>query len=360
MVKKKPVVTKKSSAVKKTKSAKRSPIVNKTKSSASKKSVLKKKTPAKQTKAVSKPLKSTRAATKKPIKKTAAVKKIVAKKKPVVKKAAPKKSIAKKPAAQIKSKKAAPAKIKAKPVAKAKAAAKKSVVIKKKPVTKSKKIAPTKKLSRPIKKAPVKKAVIKKPIAAKKPALKKLPQKKTPIKTKPVAENKIATQKLQPINKPVVIKKDQKKLIPQVTNKKMIATNKSTHLTSTSAINAEYMTPAHLGHFQQLLKKWKEDLMARVDKTIHHMQDEAANFADPNDRATQEEEFSLELRTRDRERKLMMKIDEAIERIEAGDYGFCTECGIGIGLERLEARPTATLCIDCKTLDEIREKQMAD
>jgi DnaK suppressor protein len=98
--------------------------------------------------------------------------------------------------------------------------------------------------------------------------------------------------------------------------------------------------------------------MHEVDRTVHHMQDDAANFPDPNDRATQESEFSLELRTRDRERRLIKKIDEALKEIESGDYGFCESCGIDIGIRRLEARPTATLCIDCKTLDEIREKQM--
>jgi DnaK suppressor protein len=98
--------------------------------------------------------------------------------------------------------------------------------------------------------------------------------------------------------------------------------------------------------------------MHEVDRTVHHMQDDAANFPDPNDRATQESEFSLELRTRDRERKLIKKIDESLKEIESGDYGFCESCGIEIGIRRLEARPTASLCIDCKTLDEIREKQM--
>jgi DnaK suppressor protein len=98
--------------------------------------------------------------------------------------------------------------------------------------------------------------------------------------------------------------------------------------------------------------------MHEVDRTVHHMQDDAANFPDPNDRATQESEFSLELRTRDRERKLIKKIDESLKEIESGDYGFCEACGIEIGIRRLEARPTASLCIDCKTLDEIREKQM--
>ncbi|NOQ36604.1 MAG: RNA polymerase-binding protein DksA [Methylococcaceae bacterium] len=120
----------------------------------------------------------------------------------------------------------------------------------------------------------------------------------------------------------------------------------------------EYMNDAQLAHFDKILNNWKAELREEVDRTVHHMQDDAANFPDPNDRATQESEFSLELRTRDRERKLIKKIDEALETIESGDYGFCDSCGIEIGVRRLEARPTATLCIDCKTLDEIREKQM--
>ncbi len=119
----------------------------------------------------------------------------------------------------------------------------------------------------------------------------------------------------------------------------------------------EYMNDAQLEHFEQLLKNWKSQLMEEVDRTVSHMQDDAANFPDPNDRATQESEFSLELRTRDRERKLIKKIDESLKEIESGDYGYCETCGIEIGIRRLEARPTATLCIDCKTLDEIREKQ---
>jgi DnaK suppressor protein len=121
----------------------------------------------------------------------------------------------------------------------------------------------------------------------------------------------------------------------------------------------EYMNEAQLAHFEKILNNWKADLRAEVDRTVHHMQDDAANFPDPSDRATQESEFSLELRTRDRERKLIKKIDEAIDSIGSGDYGYCESCGIEIGIRRLEARPTATLCIDCKTLDEIREKQMS-
>ncbi|MDD1622207.1 MAG: RNA polymerase-binding protein DksA [Methylococcaceae bacterium] len=120
----------------------------------------------------------------------------------------------------------------------------------------------------------------------------------------------------------------------------------------------EYMNDAQLQHFSAILNSWKSELMQEVDRTVHHMQDEAANFPDPNDRATQESEFSLELRTRDRERRLIKKIDESLKAIETGEYGYCETCGIEIGIRRLEARPTATLCIDCKTLDEIREKQL--
>ena len=120
----------------------------------------------------------------------------------------------------------------------------------------------------------------------------------------------------------------------------------------------EYMNEAQMKHFENILKNWKKELMNEVDRTVSHMQSDAANFPDPNDRATQESEFSLELRTRDRERKLIKKIDDSLKEIESGDYGYCESCGIEIGIRRLEARPTATLCIDCKTLDEIREKQM--
>nr|WP_199671465.1 RNA polymerase-binding protein DksA [Salinisphaera sp. Q1T1-3] len=111
-------------------------------------------------------------------------------------------------------------------------------------------------------------------------------------------------------------------------------------------------------HFRGLLVQWKRELMEEVDRTMHHMKDEAANFPDPTDRASQESEFSLELRTRDRERKLIRKIDQAIGRVDRDDYGFCDTCGMEIGIRRLEARPTATLCVDCKSLDEIRERQL--
>ena len=119
----------------------------------------------------------------------------------------------------------------------------------------------------------------------------------------------------------------------------------------------EYMNEKQREHFKAILLKWKSELMQEVDRTVSQMKDEAANFPDPADRATQEEEFSLELRTRDRERKLIKKIDSTMERIEQDDYGFCDACGVEIGIQRLEARPTASMCIDCKTLAEIKEKQ---
>ena len=122
----------------------------------------------------------------------------------------------------------------------------------------------------------------------------------------------------------------------------------------------EYMNDTQVGHFRGILNAWKKELMEEVDRTMHYMQDEAANFPDPNDRASQESDFTLELRARDRERKLIKKIDEALQRLDNHEYGECESCGVEIGIRRLEARPTATLCIDCKTLDEIREKQMGD
>ncbi len=120
-----------------------------------------------------------------------------------------------------------------------------------------------------------------------------------------------------------------------------------------------YMNPKQLEHFKEVLNGIKLGLGQDIDRTVHTMQDEATVFADPNDRASQESDMSLELRNRDRERKLIKNIDKMIAKIDAGEYGYCDKCGIEIGLSRLEARPTATLCIDCKTLDEIRERQVA-
>jgi DnaK suppressor protein len=123
--------------------------------------------------------------------------------------------------------------------------------------------------------------------------------------------------------------------------------------------NEEYMNDKQLDHFRKILNDWKAELSHDIDRTVHTMQDEVTMFADPNDRASQESDMALELRNRDRERKLIKKIDETLNKIDEHEYGYCNSCGIEIGLKRLEARPTATLCIDCKTLDEIRERQVA-
>ena len=120
------------------------------------------------------------------------------------------------------------------------------------------------------------------------------------------------------------------------------------------------MSTKQLRLFENILGSWKGELMNEVDRTVHHMQDEAANFPDPNDRATQESEFGLELRTRDRERKLLRKIDSALTRIEDGSYGFCDETGEAIGLKRLEARPVATLCVEAQERREMAERQFRD
>ena len=121
----------------------------------------------------------------------------------------------------------------------------------------------------------------------------------------------------------------------------------------------EYMNEAQQDHFRKILGNWRQELMEEVDRTKEHMQTELNNYADPNDRASQEEEFNLELRTRDRERKLLKKIEKTIDLIDKDDYGYCEACGVEIGIRRLEARPTADLCIDCKELAEIKEKQLA-
>ena len=120
----------------------------------------------------------------------------------------------------------------------------------------------------------------------------------------------------------------------------------------------EYMNEAQIAHFRHMLNEWRRELMEQVDRTVNHLQDEASNFPDPLDRATQEEELGIELRTRDRERRLIRKISETLDRIEQDDYGYCETCGVEIGLRRLEARPTATQCVDCKALDELRERQL--
>ncbi len=121
----------------------------------------------------------------------------------------------------------------------------------------------------------------------------------------------------------------------------------------------EYMNEAQKAHFRKLLLEWQRQLQQRVTETVSHMKDDSGSYPDPTDRATQEEGFALELRTRDRERKLLRKIQDTLALIETDEYGYCESCGVEIGLRRLEARPTATLCIDCKTVQELQEKHLA-
>ena len=193
--------------------------------------------------------------------------------------------------------------------------------------------------------------------AKKKTAKKKTTAKKTTAKKKVVAKKKTAAKK-KPAAKKTTAKKKAAATKKKPAAKQRASTDEFKEFTPyTSAKGEEYMNDAQREHFRMILQSWKHELMEEVDRTVHHMQDEAANFPDPNDRATQESEFTMELRTRDRERKLIKKIDESIDMIDSGEYGYCEQCGIEIGVKRLEARPTASLCIDCKSLDEIREKQ---
>ena len=247
-----------------------------------------------------------------------ASRKTAAKKAPAKKKASAKKAPAKKPAAK-------------------KAPAKKKAVAKKAPAKKApaKKKAVAKKA--PAKKAPAKKkAVAKKAPAKKAPAKKKAVAKKAPAKKAP-ARKKAATAKIARAVGELQKFDDFKPYKP--------------------GRGESYMNDEQIDHFRGILLNWRGELVDEVSRTVSHMKDEAANFPDPADRATQEEEFSLELRTRDRERKLIKKIDSTLDRLQNDDYGYCDACGIEIGIQRLEARPTATLCIDCKTLAEIKERQ---
>ncbi len=235
------------------------------------------------------------------------------------------------------------------------------------------------------KKSAAKKKAAKKTTARKKPAAKKTARKKAAPAKKKVAAKKTAKKKVvkkkpaakkkTAAKKPATKKTAAKKTTARKTAAKKAPAKKSAGSKTTARRSAlhgvslftpykekrgeEYMSDAMLEHFRKILQDWKRELMEEVDRTVHHMQDEAANFPDPNDRATQESEFTMELRTRDRERKLIKKIDEALNKIDTGEYGYCEQCGVEIGIRRLEARPTATLCIDCKSLDEIREKTRA-
>ena len=205
-----------------------------------------------------------------------------------------------------------------------------------------------------------KKKAVKSKAAAKKKAV---PKKKAAGKSraKKAAPKKAATKKAAPRKKAVAKKTASKKAAP----KKAARRKPSAHIGPVPGIapykekrGEEYMNEEQVAHFRNILTTWKKELMEEVDRTVHHMQDDAANFPDPNDRATQESEFSMELRARDRERKLIRKIEESIRNLENDEFGYCEACGVEIGVKRLEARPTATLCIDCKMLDEIRERQM--
>ena len=271
----------------------------------------------------------------------------VAKKKPAAKKKAAPNVKKKTGTVRTTTVKAATTKKKAAPAAKKKAAPAKpgrakKVTSKKKPATK--KVTPKKAAAPSAKKKVVSKkktATVKPPATKKKSAKKAAPQiapSLAPVKKKAKAKSRRAKPKFPPMTDGSV---SVVAFTPYQERK-----------------GEEYMNEDQVEHFRNILFGWKHQLMEEVDRTLLHMQDEAANFPDPNDRATQESEFTLELRTRDRERKLIRKIDEAVMTLDIGDYGFCETCGVEIGIRRLEARPTATLCIDCKVLDEIRERQM--
>jgi len=213
-----------------------------------------------------------------------------------------------------------------------------------------KKVAPVnKKSKKPVKKVKLKRVLVKKPL-------------KTP--KKPIKKRVKETQKNKSVKTPAktsqaaLKKASQKPENPAKSTKKSTLPEFERHVKHHphEIKNEDYMDAAQSSHFRKVLLSWKKQLLGEMERTVHHMQDEAANFPDPNDRATQEEEFSLELRARDRERKLIKKIDESLTNIDKNDYGYCEACGVEIGVKRLEARPTATLCIDCKTIDEIREK----
>lgn len=203
-----------------------------------------------------------------------------------------------------------------------------------------------------------KKTVTKKKTASKSSVKKAAPKKAAPKKAAP---RKAAAPKKAAVKKTVAKKAAPKKAAATTTARR----KPSVHIGPVPGIapyqekrGEEYMNDRQVAHFREILTTWKKELMEEVDRTVHHMQDDAANFPDPNDRATQESEFSMELRARDRERKLIRKIEESIRNLENEEFGYCEACGVEIGVKRLEARPTATLCIDCKVLDEIRERQM--
>jgi DnaK suppressor protein len=239
------------------------------------------------------------------------------------------------------------------------------MAVKKKAVKKKTAVRATAK--KPAKKAAAKKTAVKKSTAKKATAKKAAPKKPAPKKAAPkkAAPKKAAPKKAAP-KKAVTARKAAPKKTAATDSTARPARKRTTGQIGpvpgiapyTENRGEEYMNERQVAHFRNILQTWKRSLMEEVDRTVHHMQDDAANFPDPNDRATQESEFSMELRARDRERKLIKKIEESIRHLDNDDFGYCEACGVEIGVKRLEARPTATLCIDCKILDEIREKQM--
>jgi DnaK suppressor protein len=206
----------------------------------------------------------------------------------------------------------------------------------------------------------------KKKTTAKKAAASKSPTRTRPVASKKTVAKKTASKKKIAKKKGVTVKKKVAK--KKVTRKSTAGCNRhDVHAGPIHGITPykpergeEYMSDAQLEHFREILTAWKRELMYEVDRTVHHMQDEAANFPDPNDRATQESDFGLELRTRDRERKLLRKIDSALNRIDDGSYGYCEETGEEIGLKRLEARPVATLCLEAQERRERVKRQFRD
>ena len=233
----------------------------------------------------------------------------------------------------------------------------------------------------PVKKAAPNKAAPKKAVAKKTPPKKADAKKAAPKKTvakaaaaKPPTKQVSAQKKITPkaaAGKSAPVAKAKKTVTPKTSTKaraKPQAAKKATGNAGSDSTasftpyvlkrNEEYMNEPQRSHFKSILLNWRNQLMEEVDRTVSHMKDEAANYPDPSDRASQEEEFSLELRTRDRERKLIRKIEKTIDLIDQDDYGYCDTCGVEVGIRRLEARPTANQCIDCKTLDELKERQL--
>ncbi len=249
-----------------------------------------------------------------------------------------------------------------KKTAKKKTAKKKAAVSRKKSVSKktAKKAPARRKKTTKKKMAKKKKTVTKKKMAKKKAARKtaaKKTTKKAPARKKATTRKKAATKK-KTAKKPV--KKTAKTPARKPAKARGKKEDKPDFIPYKRKKNEEYMSESQLEHFREILNNWKRQLLDEVNRTVNHMKEDASNFADPADRATQEEEFGLELRTRDRERKLLRKINAALQRIDEGNYGYCEETGEEIGIQRLEARPVATLCLEAQERHEMRERQFRD